>query len=441
MGAAATEGALPDKINRFGGDMKQVIFLFLFVFSCSIAVAEQAVQEKVIFGPVKYDVKERYGKNNLYKENFKSTEGLFVIKLQNANVPRERVEYIEFKINNETLLNNDRYPYGMIACIIKLEKENSLEISVKDSVPPGFKRPVLPPRSVTISVAPYNGKLPLGSYAGSGWESIKQISDLLEKIKNPQSASLGQTALNLSLDSAKRSEAVRKLSDRKDSSAEPLITEIYSDVMGRSEVRAEAGLALGILGNKASIPLLMNGVLDPDDKIRSASARALSFYQEEDTRQPLTNALEKLDEMRRRAVISAVVSAGWKPVGTLLTLAESEDAHISTTAIELVKNVKDPRVADMLLKLFDQPGSRDMKVIISALGEIGDPRAIERLSVMAKDPKMSAGKEAELGEALAKSGNPQFADLIISMIKKSGSRHTQNRLRDAYYKLTGKEYK
>ena len=109
--------------------MKQVIFLLLFVFSCSFAVAEQAVQEKVIFGPMKYDVKERYGKDNLYKENFKSTEGLFVIKLQNGNVPRERVEFIELKINNETLLNNDRYRLRHDRLIVKLQKENSLEIS------------------------------------------------------------------------------------------------------------------------------------------------------------------------------------------------------------------------------------------------------------------------------------------------------------------------
>ena len=118
--------------------------------------------------------------------------------------------------------------------------------------------------------------------------------------------------------------------------------------------------------------------------------------------------LRRLDAMRRGAVISAIVSAGWKPVGTLLTLAESEDAHISTTAIELVKNSQRPAGCGLLLKLFDQPGSRDMKVIISAMGETGDPRAIERLSVMAKDPKMSAGKEAELGEALANSGQPSI---------------------------------
>jgi HEAT repeat protein len=421
--------------------MKQVIFLLLFVFSLSFAAAELAAQEKGTFGPMKYDVKERYGKDNLYKENFKSTEGLFVVKIQNGNVPRERVEFIELKINNMTLLKDDRYDYGMIASIVKLQKENSLEVNLKDVVPPGFKRPLLPPRFVTISIVPYAGKLPVGSYAGNDWESITDTSSLLEKIRNQESASLAQSAINLSLDTPARGEAMRKLSDRRDLNAESFIARVFKDVMDKPEVRAEAGIALGILGNKGNISLLMDGVLDPEEIIRTASARALSFYKEEDTRQPLTDALVRLDAMRRGAVIASIVSSGWKPLGTMLTLAESEDAHISTTALELLKNNPDPRVTDLLLALFDKPGSRDIKAIISAMGETKDPRAIERLVAMTKDPGKRAGKEAELGEALANSGNPQFADLITAMIKKSESRQAQNRLREAYRKLTGKDYK
>lgn len=421
--------------------MKQFIFLTLFVFSSSFAVAGQAAQEKVIFGPVKYDVKERYGKDNAYTGNFEAYEGLFIIKIENGNLPRERVELIEMKVNGETLMKSDRYNYGFIAGVIRLKKENLLELNLKDVKPSGLKRPPLPPRFVTISVMPYAGRLSEGVYGVHTWEGLQELAALLQKITKTEALALAQAAVNLKNETATRAENMRKLSERKDLSAQPFITAVFTDVSADSDVRAEAAIALGIIGSKESITPLMTGVFDSEEKIRIASGRALSFYKEEDTGELFTKKLEQLDAMRRDAVIKSIGDSGWRPQGSLLKLAESTDAHVSTTAIELLKNNQDPLVADLLLKLYDQPGSRDMKVIIAAMGATRDPRAIERLVVMAKDPEKRAGKEAELGEALADSGNPQFADLIITMIKKTESRQTLNRLREAYKKLTGKEYK
>jgi HEAT repeat protein len=185
----------------------------------------------------------------------------------------------------------------------------------------------------------------------------------------------------------------------------------------------------------------MPGILDPEEKVSIGSARALSFYREEDTQEHLLKALERLDSMRKDAAINAIVSAGWKPVGTILKLAETGDPHVASTATKLLGGMQDPRATDLLLKLLADPGPRDQNVIISALGTTKDPRATEALLKIANDPEKRKGKQVELGEALANLGDQRAAEPIADMIKKADSRTSWERLRTAYKKLTGKEFK
>lgn len=411
--------------------------LFFFFFSSSlIAVAA----EKTIFGPVRYHVQERYGKDNVYKDDFSATEGVFVIKIENAKVNFERPERMEFKLNGVVLIRDGNYDYPFMACVMRLQKKNSFELVLKDAKPSGFKRPPLPPRFVTISVLPFAERLPGGAYGVNSWESLRDIADLLLKIKNRDSASLALTALNLANDTATRAEAVRKLAGRGDTSTQSVIEALYHDVRVDPEIRGEAAIALGVLRAKSSIRLLINGMLDPDEKARLGCARGLSLYTEEDTREPLTEMLLRLDVTRRDAVIYSMADAGWKPLGALMTLAESSDPYVSSTAVSILGSSREPRATQLLLKLLEQPGRQDIKQITAALAETRDQRAIEGLEAVAKDPVKRTGKEAELGEAFANLGDRKWADLIAEMLRASRVPITQFRLKEAYRKLTGTEY-
>ena len=418
--------------------MKQ--FLMLLVFLITGSVANAAVAEKAVFGPVQYDVKERYGKENVYKGSFKASEGVYLIKLQSGSKMPERVDIMEFTLNGEKLLKEGKYDYNFIAGITGLQTENNFEVVLKDARPSGFKRPPLPPRFIIMTVTPYSGTLQKGFYGLYVWESLKDLTALLQKIAGTESGVLAAASINLTLDVPARAEAMRKLSDRRDSSALPFITAVFNDTQLSPDIRGEAALALGTLGDKKSIPLLINGMLDPDEKTRLGSTRALSFYSEEDTRQPLASMLERLDNMRRDAVIRAVINSGWKPVGTFITLAESKDPLVSRTGVSLLGSMRDPRATDLLLKLFQEPGERDIRTIITSLGETADARAVAPLTSMAKDPARRAGKEAELSMALANLGDKASAGLIEEMIKKTESRQTRVQLQKAYKKLTGNEY-
>jgi HEAT repeat protein len=313
-------------------------------------------------------------------------------------------------------------------------------VVVKDVMPSGFKRPPLPPRSVVVTVLPYSGKLSPAGYGVNTWTELDDVLGLLQKMADSESAAFALASINLTKDPAARAEAMRRLSDRKDPKALAFITSVFNNLANDADVRGEAALALGLLGDKSSVPVLMPGVTDAAEKTRIASSRALSFYKEEDTRESLMKLLERLDTIRRDAVIASIVSAGWKPVSTLVTMAESPDPLVSRNAIGILGSTRDPRATDLLLKLLRDPGQRDVKAIISALGDTRDPRAVEPLFAVAKDRSKRTGKEVELGEALAELGDQRSADVIVDMIKHIETRTGRMHLLQAYKKLTGKDY-
>jgi len=419
----------------------RIIVAVVGISAASISIA--GATDQAVFGPAKYDVKERYGKANPYSGTFTASEGLYLIKLQNGEKLTERSEWIKFVVNGETVLKDDKYGYRFFGGFLNLHKDNKIEIVLKDDKPSGFRRPALPPRFVTLTVIPVPAALKKmkGMIGLHAWEDLNMQSEAILKIKNAEAQSLAMTAASLQNDTAVRADAMRKLSDQKDSSSQEYLLSVYTDVNCVQDVRGEAALALGTLGDKAVIPVLMPGILDPEEKVSIGSARALSFYREEDTQEHLLKALERLDSMRKDAAINAIVSAGWKPVGTILKLAETGDPHVASTATKLLGGMQDPRATDLLLKLLADPGPRDQNVIISALGTTKDPRATEALLKIANDPEKRKGKQVELGEALANLGDQRAAEPIADMIKKADSRTSWERLRTAYKKLTGKEFK
>jgi HEAT repeat protein len=400
----------------------RIMVAVLCIVAGNMSIAGAA--DQVVFGPVKYDVKERYGKLNQYDGTFTATEGLYLIKLENGNTIASRSAWIEFVVNGEKLLTDGKYGYPFLGGFVALHKENKIEIILKDDKPSGFRRPALPPRFVTVSVlpAPVAMKKMNGVFGMQAWDDLPKYTETMLKIKNAEARALAMTAVNLQNDTAARADAMRKLSDLKDSSSQDYILSVYTDVYCVQDVRGEAALALGILGDKAVIPVMMPGILDPEEKVSIGSARALSYYKEEDTQEQLLKLLEKLDFMRKDAAIKAIVSAGWKPVGTVLKLAESGDPHVANTATRLLGSMQDPRANDLLLKLLVEPGPRDQGAIIIALGETKDPRALEPLLQIANDPEKRKGKQAELGEALANLGDQRAVQPITEMIKKADSR-------------------
>ena len=423
--------------------MKRCITLSVLVtawFSILASGAFGAGPERLIYGPVRYDVKERYGTPNIYADRFGASKGLFAIKLQNGEKPLERSEFIKFSLNGETVLRDGWYEYMFLACIVPLEQENEFELELKDVKPLGFKRPHLPARFVTMSVLPASIHLPPGVYGLDSWQGLKDIEVLLGKITNRETAVLAAGALDLSKEVAVRAETMRTLSLRKDPSALPLINAVFHDLHAAAAVRGEAATALGLLGNVTSIPALMIGIQDAEENVRLGSARALSLYPEENIREPLTRLLERLDPIRRDVLVSTMVQVGWKPSRTLHGLVKSPDQAVSATAINVLVKSGDREAFDLLLELLDRPGSLDPGTVIGILAETGDTRAVAALENMARNPSRRTGREAELAEALAALRDPGAVAVIADLAEATPRGVTRFRIEQAYKRLAGRDY-
>ena len=416
--------------------IKSMVFVLAMTLFCSLTTM---AAEKDIYGPEQFDVKERYGKDNKYTRSFHASEDLYLIKVQNGEQAAGRTEFLELTVNGEKILQEDRYGFGFIACFVKLKKENAIEVNVKDDKPSGFRRPPLPSRSVTITVVPAPSRIGTGSVGMAVRDQLKNLTAAVQKIKTPGGGALAFAAANLQNELSVRTEAMRKLSDLKDPGALDFFRFVYNNFLDKPEVCGEAALAIGVLQDVSFIPALMHGVFDPEEKIRVPSARALSFYPEADTAKPLSEALTKLDTIRAAAVIRSIAAADWKPVTTLISLAEGTDVTVSNMVVEILGTTRDPRAVDELLKFLIAPGKREVRTIILALGESRDSRALEPLLAIANDPVKRKGLEGALGTAFANLGDQRGVVPITEMLKTPLTRSEFDRLAEAYKKLKEKD--
>lgn len=415
---------------------KPILFTCILLTVAGIAGAA----ERTIFGPVKYEVKERYGAENRYTGTFKAPEGLLVIRLQNGSTWPERPDVLRFSLNGKEVLREARYEHPVIASFARLAGESSFEVVVKDAKPSGMRRPKPTPKFTSLSVVSSPVAGVEGTFGGVTYDQIVEYVKTIRMIAAPAAQAAAMTAAGLQNDPAGRAEAVRKLSGMKERSSLDFLTRLYQDPADVPEVRAEAGLAIAVLGDVRSVPVLISGVLNPDERIRTASARGLSMYPEEQTREPLVKMIESLDPMRKGAFMRALADGGWRPLGVLTSLAKSQDARTANMAVEVLGGLQDPRAAEFLLGLLNEPGTADLRTVITALGQSRSTAAVGPLMAMAMDPVKRQGREAELGEALAEIGDKKGAEAITVMIKNAKEGPVKFRLLQAYKKLTGKDY-
>lgn len=409
----------------------------LLCFTGPVAVAHA---EQTVFGPMKYSVKDRHGKLNRYTATFPARDADYVIKLQNGEKIGEKVDWLELTVNGEKVIQNDKYAYPFIACFVRLRSENTMELVMRDDFPSGLRRPAAYPKNVLLTVleAPAKTSIPNVSMGLAAWSRLGEVSALVQLAK--PAAAPAMEAISVRNDAARRAEALRTLAQMKDRTATAYLSWVYGDLAAPPVVRGEAALGLGLLGDPKHIPLLMVGIIDPDQAVAVASSRALALYPEQDTQEHLVSTLQKLDTLRKDAAIQTIVKAGWKPVNTMIILADSSDPHVVETALAVLGGMQHPRATEFLLKTLQEPGKKDVQQVIRALGQTKDQRAVDALIAMAADATLRKGREMDLGDALAALGDQRAEGALRDLIKTAPSPYVAGQLRAAYRKLMGRDY-
>lgn len=408
-----------------------IIPVMLAVFAAGVPGVDAAP----VFGPVKYEVKQRYGKENRSQASFRTAGGLYVIRVQNGTKRSERPDILEVRVNGTELIGPEQGGYSVLACFLHLEKENTVEINLMDQKPSGMKRPPVNHKFVVISVEPVSTRFPEGVYGLDRWERLKDLQEAIRQVQDDAPRAQAIAAVDLRRTETVRIEAVRTLGERKNPQTKNLFLLLYQDLSAAPAVRAEAAISLGMLGDTAMVPLLADGLIQSNNTVREGAARALSFYPEEATRQQLSERLERVDSLRKTAIIRAIVTAGWKPYATIEELAVSPDDYVAAVAIELLGNMKEQRATDRLFAMLRKPDKRNKGDIIRALGASGDARVLEALLEIAKDPKKREGLETSLATAFVLLGDRQAGPVIEEMADTIDDVNVLLKLRDAHWKL------
>jgi HEAT repeat protein len=414
---------------------------YAVIFTICFFSGDAGATDKPIVGPKKFDVINRDGERNLYTETFQATEGPHLLKIQNGEAPKIGSTFIELKVNDRVVLKDGRYEYPFTFCMVELKNENKLELVLKDAVPLASRPPKPPARVTIISVLPPDLAWPDGLYGVNAWEQLNTLYSALLKMKDTEALSVAFQVINLKNDLPYRSEAMRRLADRKDAASRDFLSFLLDDRFLSPEIKGEVAATLGALHDKGSIERLTTGLLDEQEKVRIGSARGLSFYPEEETRELLIKTLQSLDPTRWSQTLSAVSDGGLKHVETFIKLAESSDSVIQNIGLLLLGDSRSPLAVEYLMRLLKNPGKYERNAIIKALGATRSPAVLEPLSDMARDASARAGVEMELAKALASLGDQKSAPLIGAMIDAASPGKVRMELRAAYRQLTGTKYK
>lgn len=392
-----------------------------------------------IFGPVRYEVRERYGRENRYPESIRAADGLHVVLIQNGASPAERPDILTLRINGEQVAGSEPLEHPALFGVFQLKRQNTFEIGVKDHTPSGLRRPALRPKFIILSVAPLSFRYPEGLFGAADEKEFHTLMEVMRKIGSRRGSAYALAAVDLRRQVDERARAMRDLAAERDATARDFLVAVASDPRTSADVRVEALHGMGMSGDASLIPVLLSGLLDHVEKVRSASARAIALFPEEATSAPVRELLGSMDPIRAEAFIRAIAEAGWKPVRTLREAAESADPFVANRAVEVLGTIDDPRVPELLLAYLSSPGRRSTSVIISALGATGDSRAADPLLALAGDPVKRKGHEAALGTAFADLGEQRAVKLIRSMAKSVESYPAFMALAEAYRRLTGEE--
>lgn len=148
------------------------------------------------------------------------------------------------------------------------------------------------------------------------------------------------------------------------------------------DIRRKAERTIINIGIQAAQPLIA-ALKDDDAELRSKVVCALGEIKDSRAVEPLIGILrDKSSGVRQEAIVSLGKIGDRCAVEPLIAMLNDEDERVVDVAADVFWYFKDVRAVEPLIgSLKRQPSAR----IIEALGELGDPRAVEPLVNLLKD--------------------------------------------------------
>src|SRR5438045_150688 len=151
-----------------------------------------------------------------------------------------------------------------------------------------------------------------------------------------------------------------------------------------SGVRKEVVRALGQTKDERALTALIHALRDVDGDVREAAVVALAQLDNQRAIEPLTRALgDPRHEVRWRAV-RALDALGWQPANdeqeVLRAIAAGEFSKAASVG---------PSAVDRLAAALRDERNPKRRMVVEALGQVGDPWASERMVVARADSQLA----------------------------------------------------
>jgi HEAT repeat protein len=189
----------------------------------------------------------------------------------------------------------------------------------------------------------------------------------------------------------------------------PLIWALASD---DDEVRGDAALALGKIGNRRAVAPLCASLKVGDSSLRQVAAEALGEIGDPRAVQPLIAALGDSDVVARQAAAQSLGKMGDQVVRPVIAALGDSNELVRHSAADALRHIGDQAVQP-LIAAFGNSNALVRHFAAEALGKMGDPRAVEPLIGVLKDTDRTVRQGAM--DALCELGSPAVLPLCAAL--------------------------
>jgi len=207
---------------------------------------------------------------------------------------------------------------------------------------------------------------------------------------------------------------------------------------GSPDVREEAALALGQIGDEKAVDPLIKALDDEVSWVRMRAAIALGEINDSKAIDPLIKALKDESPYVRMYAASSLVYLGkTEYLSQVLTALKNENEDVRVEAAITLGEIGDTRAVDPLIEALRDESDFVRMFAASALGEIGDPSAFEPLTVALRDGYWQVREEAAI--ALGKIGDVRAIEPLTYRASNDANSNVRGAALEALEKLEADE--
>jgi HEAT repeat protein len=182
-------------------------------------------------------------------------------------------------------------------------------------------------------------------------------------------------------------------------------------------VRALVAMALSEAASPQVVDPLVRLISNPneDGEVVRAAVAGLGRAGDPRAAQPLFTLMTKRPEMRQ-SVLDALAKSTAAPQ-LIVLLQQANEVNAKRDLVRLLRKTADPRGADALAALVNDPDEDTKEEATHGLAELGDPRAVPPLSVLAQSEDDAVSTDAI--DALRRLANPAAAPVLLELFEKA----------------------